>query len=67
MNIKRGSLTVQKVLGHYAAHKKHMVPLSTLCLWGVGRGEVSKLVLGGNNNFQGTFCKLFFLAKNTYA
>jgi hypothetical protein len=29
----------------------------------VGCGEVPKLVLGGNNNFQGTFCQLFFFGQ----
>jgi hypothetical protein len=33
----------------------------------VGYGEVPKLVLGENNNFQGTFSLCPFLAKNTRA
>jgi hypothetical protein len=33
----------------------------------VGCGEVQKLVLGGSNNFQGTFLPPLFLAKNTRA
>jgi hypothetical protein len=34
----------------------------------VGCAKVPKLILGGNNNFQGNFLPfLFFLAKNTRA
>ena len=46
------------MLGHDAVHKKAL--LSAFISVPVGCGEVPKLVLGGNNNFQGNFFTMSF-------